>query len=533
MKRLNWATLSLLASLAYAGTSWAADDEFDEEPRWFEIEIIVFKSTSQNGLFEESWDSDVELTKPENLVDFLQPFEPAVKKSDENPVNENLVNEKDLVITDSASDSTAPLPNIAKTDSDTSTSTSTSTNTSTSADLNIANQGDSQTNNGDTLSPADADSSLEADLVEEEQPFVLLDESLLQLTNEVKSLNRHPEYQVILHHAWRQPVLDARQAPHIRIAGGLDFSDLYEYDGTRKLAKLDLEAIDSTLSDFPEMDRQLTEQATRDTPIDIQSQLALSTLPGESVNDNSLNDNPLQDNSLNDDSINHDSVNKDELTANDNAAQANSEPEMVPSPWVPELDGDIKVYLGRYLHVRTNLYLRRPDKEEVEIIDIDMLNNDQLTTLNDPLGSLDIGATNLAATGDITEDNLLVNENNFEFQSENDPFAETIPRENDAQTNDNLFELSNKNNISESNNSLIGNNQSQFSWEIGDNFLETESEKMYIERLFNYPVNQSRRMRSGELHFFDHPLVGVLVMIRPYERNQEVTEEDGILPPSL
>ena len=75
--------------------------------------------------------------------------------------------------------------------------------------------------------------------------------------------------------------------------------------------------------------------------------------------------------------------------------------------------------------------------------------------------------------------------------------------------------------------------QSGFSWEIDDNFLDKESEKMYIERLFNYPLQQSRRMKSGELHFFDHPLIGVLIVIRPYELESTTPELVETMPSSM
>ena len=39
-----------------------------------------------------------------------------------------------------------------------------------------------------------------------------------------------------------------------------------------------------------------------------------------------------------------------------------------------------------------------------------------------------------------------------------------------------------------------------------------------------YPINFHRRMRSKELHYLDHPLVGILVMAKPVKR-QEASQE--------
>ncbi len=63
------------------------------------------------------------------------------------------------------------------------------------------------------------------------------------------------------------------------------------------------------------------------------------------------------------------------------------------------------------------------------------------------------------------------------------------------------------------------------------NFSGPESE---FEKILNQPyvldrvvlVKQKRRMRSGELHFIDHPLLGLLIKVTPYELPvEEVLEE--------
>jgi len=39
-----------------------------------------------------------------------------------------------------------------------------------------------------------------------------------------------------------------------------------------------------------------------------------------------------------------------------------------------------------------------------------------------------------------------------------------------------------------------------------------------------FRMHQTRRMRSGELHYFDHPMFGMLVLITPYERPEPEVE---------
>jgi acyl carrier protein phosphodiesterase len=44
------------------------------------------------------------------------------------------------------------------------------------------------------------------------------------------------------------------------------------------------------------------------------------------------------------------------------------------------------------------------------------------------------------------------------------------------------------------------------------------------------PIEQRRRMRSGELHYVDHPLVGILVMVTPWEFPAAAKAEPGLNP---
>lgn len=43
-----------------------------------------------------------------------------------------------------------------------------------------------------------------------------------------------------------------------------------------------------------------------------------------------------------------------------------------------------------------------------------------------------------------------------------------------------------------------------------------------------YPVQTHRRMRSKEVHYIDHPLIGILVLATPFERPETVITEDPV-----
>lgn len=47
-----------------------------------------------------------------------------------------------------------------------------------------------------------------------------------------------------------------------------------------------------------------------------------------------------------------------------------------------------------------------------------------------------------------------------------------------------------------------------------------------------YPLRAQRRLRSGELHYIDHPMFGVLVLVTPEERPPETESEDDPQTPA-
>ncbi len=47
-----------------------------------------------------------------------------------------------------------------------------------------------------------------------------------------------------------------------------------------------------------------------------------------------------------------------------------------------------------------------------------------------------------------------------------------------------------------------------------------------LNQLNIYPLNSHRRMRSKELHYIDHPLVGMLIQINPVEKTIKTKDQD-------
>jgi len=381
-------SISLLGSWSAVSqtTSSQSSDRQTEQPRWFEIEVILYKNASESGLTNESWAKDIQMNLPEKMIDFLQPFETL----DQHAGND--------------------LPDI-------------------NTDTNV--------NTGQT----DADNmvlALSPEQLQMQQPFVKLDENLLQLKAEALNISRHVSYKLLTHFAWRQPVLGKKQASNLRIAGGFDHHETFDYSGEKKLETLEAE---------DEISERLDDSSVNgDIGLLLDQQTASKITPTR----------------------NSPYTIDDKTVLVDSAKIHNIEP--IALPWVPEIDGSIRVYIHRnYLHVDTDLFYRRPDKEEIDIFEL----SSQLPILDT-------------------------------FQSVDDPKIIT-PLDNTLLTSP----------------SIIDDNS--FAWEYDGDFLSNDTEKVFTERLFNYRLKQKRRLRSNQLNYFDHPLIGMLIIIRPYEL--EVQEE--------
>lgn len=385
--RLNIIIRMLLCSLISFVLPVSASEQ--EEASWYEIEIIVFKPTREQNFLDESWNTNIEINKPKNLIDLLNNTQKIGLNSD------NVRNKKN---------STAK---ITKQHSE-----------------NYPQQASTQDNQNLGLPILDINSlEEEARQLQQlnkksvEKPFLLLGDEFKQLSNEAESLERHPEYKVLQHIAWRQPVKNFKKSPYIRITGGIDFGESYGYTGNKHEDK--------------------------------------KIILGESRKQNS-----------------------DETL-------------------VPELDGDIKIYLKKYLHLRTNLFLRQPGKEEVKADNLSLYNSEGLSSI----WKSDTQKNQLSQGSVLQDPQLKEKLNESDNKGFNNKESDNIDTENPTNTVPQQDE-----------------SQLQFSWEINDNFLDMAPEKIYIEKLFNYSLKQSRKIRSNQLHYLDHPLLGLLIMIRPYER---------------
>lgn len=410
-------TVVLPICLIGSSVSLSAADSDETEERWFEVEVILYKATSDSGLTNESWDADSPFNLPEELKDFLNPVAPEELQdslhdltTDQQKIN--LINNEDR-------------SNLSKPVND---------------NMNSSAQLDSDS----------APENIEQPLVSEERekPFILLDNTVLKLQKEAKNISVHPSFRLLAHFAWRQPVAGKSTAIPVRFAGGHDYSEKFEFNGAKKLDIDDHELLSEHSTELEEV---------------VEDNSSTSGISIEPSSNNNRSRQPLGSPAVPENEQNAETSKK--------ALHDNIQPVLL--PWVPEIDGTAKVYIYRnYLHLDAALVFRKPGQLEVDIYSIESPLNFEDVPIVAPITPM--------------TDEL----NTYERPIETNSSPQVFKATEDAE---------------------------QFAWQFDSDFLNQDTEKVYTEKLFNYPLNQTRRMRSTELHYFDHPKVGMLVLIRPYE----------------
>ncbi len=312
-----------------------------------------------------------------------------------------------------------------------------------------------------------------------ELPFIALTSPDFILSPHAKVIKRSRKYQLIRHITWHQPVLSKAESVPVRIFGGEDFADRFDDDGY-------------PLLNLPQ--NELLSEATG-SEADFQNEQDNSRITDgtRSISENSLS-------SSGENSSLHKITDSSDLTLltaeevgvieqQQESEQKLSESEPLPETGLPEfekpqrhnwqLDGLFTVYVKRYLHVRFDLAYKNISMKEVD--------ESQFASF-----------TNFA----------------FPEQINNTTVADeaTTPQQNS--TDENSFELPahlNWNDVEDENLLSFG--------EPGN------SQKLQLEYLKPFLMQQKRRVRSKEIHYFDHPLFGVIMLITPYD--PEPVEEDS------
>jgi hypothetical protein len=143
------------------------------------------------------------------------------------------------------------------------------------------------------------------------------------------------------------------------------------------------------------------------------------------------------------------------------------EPEHAAAIW--ELEGGIRVYLQHYLYIESELLLKRP-------VEVELLLNEPEPQLEQP-AELPLQQT------------VIAEETTVEVPA-NVAVAEVVVPSEEQQ--------------------VVVLSADAETVEQGSLISEYQSE----EQLHSFKFDQKRRVRSGEIHYFDHPLMGMLIQIR-------------------
>lgn len=155
-----------------------------------------------------------------------------------------------------------------------------------------------------------------------------------------------------------------------------------------------------------------------------------------------------------------------------------------------ELEGSIKLSVERYLHLQTNLWLSQFSSN---------VGREPLPwpVLPNPPFSLNIDLTTSNIDGSL-------NNTDFTHSHGHNKFGGQFTG----------HKLNSKiNNTSQSAFPLFGFDNSFY--DVAGNLYSVEQ---------TYTLRQNRRMRSGELHYIDHPLLGLLIKVTPYEPTATETD---------
>ena len=392
---------------------------------WYEIEILIFEQSNKPRLESENWQQPEQLTKTDKSHNFITP-QPSSVVLKELCVNGQIVPIiEQLTVTDVIDEMNNEA--IKETlDSEHKSESVAGTSTAYSANAEVTDK-----TMGENLEP-----------FVEEKAFVILDKSFNQLNEAMTNLKRRRGYHPLIHMTWRQPVSKKKNSNTIRLFAGINYSDTFNPKGD---AKVNIASADPELYGV--------EAQFENSPLHVYSDYSEDN-DNHDYSDDSMSDNNFSfHQQLELVSIDPRIEIKKQLNACQQQYQIEKD-NRVTDVW--QLDGNVRIYAERYLHIETDLFLSIPGKKEV-----------QLSALE----------TSLAA------DRIL----------------------NSLQLNNN-------------DNSMLDNGFGWQLGE--DFLLEDQNDGIVMQDVLNrYVMQQSRRLRRNETHYIDHPLFGLLIQIRPYDGN--------------
>jgi hypothetical protein len=375
------------------------------------------------------------------------------------------------------------------------------------------------TNLTDNSNSNQLNSSAESsDLKQQIEPqFVPLEHQDRLLRDKYRQLERSGRFQVLSFQAWRQHVGSENEAINIRINGGLNYNQKYDEQGYPRDSNLEdnLNSDSNEPSNQANFDQQSQRQThdTRQEPsATYQKSSATYQEPSATQRPSATYQRPSAENQY------YSGSEYSGTNANAIGFEAYQNPidKFLKSRWntrnehdIWELDGSVQVYIKqRYLHLMTQLALREP----AEFAKFNYLDQQRKQhSIESELQTTDQNVhDNSSEEGSISNvENLDDDEEQYnqETSSEIDNYLNSLTDNASAQSNRLL-----DNQSAERDNVAM-----QELAEIAalDEAISNKPKSGIVE----YHLNTTRRLRSTEYHYIDHPKFGVLFLITPYTPN--------------
>ncbi|MEE4246287.1 MAG: CsiV family protein, partial [Kangiellaceae bacterium] len=321
MRLIDYLLNLLLMGLALTlmPSSYAQQTEL---PRWFEVEVLVFKHMRSNDS-EELWDKKQTIQLPENLKDIITSTlypDPQLTNLDQQP--EVQAAEDQSTGTNQASDSSLQTPIIFQ---------------------QTAPNNKPVDDNLTPLVPMTPELKL-LDLMQQAE-FNTVSDDQLQLGDILSSMNRSSSYKVLSHFAWRQPVKAKSEAEWVRIVGGKEFSDKFDYKGNDNSQEKIISELGISINPFASSDLNANNSVTNPSIINTQSAGSDQDISGEQTDTiaNSSDATTQQQVQCTGVDINSPEHSNEQGKAITELCQPDLSIAFKP---VPEIDGAIQVYLG-------------------------------------------------------------------------------------------------------------------------------------------------------------------------------------------
>ncbi|GIC79173.1 CsiV family protein [Moritella sp. F3] len=288
----------------------------------------------------------------------------------------------------------------------------------------------------------------------------------LQLTEQFKALNDHANYNVVLHTAWRMQPKDRTQAIPIRLFAGQNYQQQYKQNG--------------------------------DAILNQAAPLVAGIVPATIASDDSIADNSQIIDLDNATSISDAIALQDAGTSVDAKAVLDLSKTTLPVAAIDEaatqvwkIDGELTIYLEHYLYAKTNLFVRKEGSKviparqvgEQQALESDVAVNAENIDLLERLG--------IHLEPKQSDHNKAIISADATLEYDNDFVVDEVAENTEGELNNEITTM--------------------------DAAVDKAPQGKVVPFLHSYPMQQLRVIRSGEIHYLDHPMFGMLIQIRKYE----------------